>query len=938
MKNFLIYVFAISLIASPWPIGGNYPFARTALLVALAILQLGWVILLWRANANASPHKQDLNQSNIRLPIVSWVLLLGVAFTLCQSSSVSEFFQIRASLHRQRDTVKQTSGIQEKSDLEFEHAAPESISVYPPATRKRLVDLLLATGFFFAAAGLLTDKRSVTWMLVAISAVGVCLSGFGIVQKLSFDGKIYGVYELLYGGSPFGPFVNGNNAAGFLLVTFSAILFFVASQSFNWGRRNRSRKPSQELLASLEWGQESRKRKSIAASLMELISVIEPKHLYFLSLVAVIVAGICMTLSRSGMLAMLVMTLVIFALIARTNWKASLALVIFMMVAGMSIVAFVDRSTEVTREIESLSDVAAASEMRLMHWSDALSFGMENFLWGVGNGTYRYVSPSFQTFFYPRIFAHAESIYIETFVEMGVVGLTLIALTLSMLIYSAIVLVNREAVFDRSLGIVSFGAIVGQAVIAFFDFGLYQPPNSVAMATMMGMIAGRAVRRPDLAHNSNPASPKIGSSPLPRKAWPMGLAIVLTVGTVWAVYESYGIESERLASRKIAHFDRMNKQPDATKFVELNVEEIEPLLRTALTIRPDDADVLIQLGELKVAQVRNIVVLETQAAVEQQIAELSEAISDLKASDANADLLLQNNAMLESLKGISLSAIWATSAPMALHQTLRQSQRKSAESVAEIFGDPRIGALMADAYKDYLAAERVCPWLTLPPLRLAQLVSFYSSETGEPQGLSVDKERQYISVLLDRAFQDTQVLYNCGFLALNSGDQAKAIELWAKCLRAPHFNVHEKSIVSLCIQEMPMDLFFEQVLPQNPHDLIRIATKYFQLPELMVPKRILLTHTKGLINSTGDLTDLDKNLMLAAVAVLEKDYPAAVKYYQAALAQEPESVTWRLQYAQSLFEVRDYDEAMRQLKICQLDSDIRQNRVNSLIAKIRRAR
>ena len=934
MKNFLLYTFVAALIASPWPIGGNYPFARTALLATSAILLLGWAVVIWGASLKDARREHESKQGGLRLPIVCWVLLLGVAFTFFQSSSFSEPFGNRVEAVQPTTTAAQEAG----GDT-IGNSAQQAISVYPPATRKRLVDLLLATGFFIAAAGLLTDRRSITWMLVAISAVGVCLSGFGIVQKLSFDGKIYGVYELLYGGDPFGPFVNGNNAAGFLLTTFAAILFFVASQLLLWGgRQNQSSKRGQEILSSPEWGQEAKKRTSIFASLIKLVSIIEPKHLYFLSLVAVVVAGVCMTLSRGGMLAMLVTTFVVFSLVARTNWKSSLALAVFIMVAGTSLVAFIDRSTEVTKEIESLSDVAAASEMRLLHWNDAISFGMENFLWGVGNGTYRYVSPSFQTFFYPRIFSHAESVYVETFVEMGVIGLTLIILALVSLTFSSIVLINRDSIFDRSLGIAGLGALIGQATISFLDFGLYQAPNSIVMATMMGMIAGRAVQPIESLGRSQTPSPKLGSSPVLQKALQSGLAIALCIGTVWAIYESYGIESERLASRRIAYFDRMNKRSDATKFVKLKPKEIKPLLDTALAIRPDDADVLIQLGELKVAQVRAIVVQETQAALDQQIVKLSEAVTDLQASNADADLLSQNEAVLENLENIQPSSVWATSAPMALHQSLRQAQRRSGDSVEEIFGDKRIGQLLSEAYGDYFSAEQACPWLTLPPLRLGQLAAFHASENGETQAVGFEKEKHYVSVILDRSFTDTQLLYNCGFLALNSGDQAKAVELWAKCLRSPHFNGHERSIVNLCVQEMPMNLFFEQVLPQNPQDLIRIATKYFQPPELLVPKRILLTHTKRRINSTGGLADLDQNLMLAEVAVLEKDYPNAVKFYKAALESEPKSVSWRLKYARALFEIEDFDEALRQLKICQLDSGIRQNQVKSLIAKIRRAR
>ena len=939
MKNFLLFTFAAAVITSPWPIGGNYPFARTFLLIAAAILLIGWIAILWGENRETS-QVHETGHVAFGLPLVSWVLFLGVLFTFFQSSSISERFQTRV------ETAQAASDSPENSDDLNEGFAQRTISVYPPATRRRLVDLLLATGFFVAAVGLLRDRRSITWMLMAISAVGICLSGFGIVQKLSFNGKIYGVYELLYGGDPFGPFVNGNNASGFLLVTFAAILFFVANQLFSWGRRNRQEvKSGQTMLKSPDWIGESSPQKSIFAGLIEIVSIIEPKHLYFLSLIAVIVAGICVTLSRSGMVAMLVMSLFVFSLIARTNWKSSLALALLIMLAGTALVVYLDRSTEVTNEIESLSDIAAASEMRLLQWNDALPFAMENYLWGVGNGTYRYVSPSFQSFFYPRVFVHAESIYVETFVEMGIVGLILIAVTLLLLAHSSILLIKRDSDFDRSLGIVGLGALAGQATIAIMDFGLYQAPNSIVMATLMGIVAGRAARPPEFRSVRQPPS-SIPNSSLGKFSLPLqfGVGAVMCACMVWAVYESYGIESQRLAARKITYFDRMNRRSDATGLINLEVSKIESLLGRARDIRPDDADVLIQLGELKVAQVRTAIVQETQDAVKQQKMELAKTISQLEAADAknNADVdsdsLSQSKAILESLEGIKPNEIWATGAPIALHQKLRHAQRRSGISVAEVFGDEMIAGLLADAYQDYKAANEVCPWLTLPPLRLAQLSAFKRDSANRSKTTGMEEEQHYISVALDRSFTDTQLLYNCGFLALNSGDQALAVELWSKCLSNPHYNVHERAIVSLCIQEMPMNLFFEQVLPQNPHDLIRIASKYFRPPELMLPKRILLTHTKDLINSIDDLSSLERNLLLADAAVLEEDFAAAVTFYQSALRSDPPAAPWRLKYAQSLFKVEDYDEALRQLKICQLDSGMRQNQVNSLLAKIRRIR
>ena len=749
--------------------------------------------------------------------MVGWVLLLGAAFTFFQSSTFSQPFQNRIQAKK-----PVTGDLQEADGESIEGLPQETISVYPPATRKRLVDLLLATGFFFAAAGLLTDRRSITFTMIAISAVGVCLSGFGIVQKLSFSGKIYGVYELLYGGSPFGPYVNGNNASGFLLITFAGILFFVANQLFIWGRKKSGSKRSPDLLASPEWGQESRQRKSIFSSIIEVVSIVEPKHLYFLTLVAVIVAGICMTFSRSGIVAMLAVALVVFSLIARTQLKASLALAAFILVAGMSLVVYIDTGDQFTSELESLSEVDATTDARFLHWGDAIPFAMDNLPWGVGNGTYRYVSPYFQTFFYPRTFAHAESLYVETFVELGIVGLALVILAILMLAYSSIVLIRRDDEFDRSLGIVGLGALIGQAAISVLDFGLYQPPSSILMATMMGMVAGRAAQITVLdrssvgsAESSKSETSISASRRGLSKALQVCLAVVLLLCTAWAIYASYGIESTKLASRKITYFERMNKRTDATKLVSLDADNIQALLDTARAIDPDDADVLIQLGELKVAQARLAVFRDTQADVDQQIKEVSAAVEKLRLDESNPESLSQNEAMLNSLKNIKSTTIWSTTAPISLHQMLRQAGRRSS-SATDIFGDRSIVDLLADAYDDFSQAEEMSPLPVRTPVRLAQLAIFKYYAADKPKTAGLEQEQHYVDVALKRSFRDTQLMFSCGFLALNSGDQASAVELWSKCLRNPHYNAQERAIVSLCIAEMPMNLFFEQILPQNP--------------------------------------------------------------------------------------------------------------------------
>ena len=927
MKKYLVLLLVATVVASPWMIGGNYPFTRTALLAAAALVLVGLVMFLLKAREATTFDERGLDGvftlQVLHIPKVAYVFLLGIAFVIFQASGVGQqSTPVDLSADVSADSITAVSS----------EIAVLPSSVNPAATRKHLVDLVLATSFFLLAANLLTDRRSITWMLVAIAAVGVCLSVFGIVQDLSFSGRIYGVYELLYGGDPFGPFVNGNNAAGYLLITLSASLFFVASQMFAWSRKQDKYNKVQHGLVTGDW---SEPKKSIFRSLLECIAFLQPKHLYFLSMLALIIAGILMTLSRGGMVSLVVLLFVVFALIARTNWKFSLALVILILVGGVSLVLYVDRSTDVAGEIETLANVASAGELRMLHWNDALNFASENILWGVGSGTYRYVSPSFQTFHYPRVFAHAESVYVETLVEMGIFGIALLLLAFVMLFYYCLVLLKRDSAFDRSLGIVGLGCLMSQAAIAFLDFGLYQVPNSITMATVMGMVAARSclIVSPNQATSTQVPTPRASS------AWGKGLlTLAMLVITCWAVYESYGVESLRLASRRIELFSSSHKVASGRDPNSRDLISAESLLTSAQAIRPDDAEVYLRLGELEITQARTLEAEATEKEIEREILQIEKEIAALEKEDAEPELIAQNKLILEQLNAVTKEIIWSTTAPAALHQRFRRSQRKSSSDVAEVFKNEKVLTLLEEASGNFSKADTLCPLLTLPPLRLAQLACFAShgTEAEKDQGLAL--ERQHIDRALQRSFIDTQLLYNCGFLALNSGDQAQAVQFWSKCLRYPHATKHERSIVNLCIEELPMKLFFEQVLPQNPHDLIRIAAKYFRRPDLTVPKSYLLTHTKTLIKSDDGIPKLDSELLLAEAAVLVSDYPTAIKHFQSALKLEPKNTPWRLNYARALFEVKDYDEAMRQLKSCQLDNTIRQNQVKALITKIRRLR
>jgi hypothetical protein len=69
--------------------------------------------------------------------------------------------------------------------------------------------LFLATQVFRTA----DDWRFFVWFIMSL---GFLVATFGILQHLTFHGKLYWLREMRYGGIPFGPYVNRNHFAGFV--------------------------------------------------------------------------------------------------------------------------------------------------------------------------------------------------------------------------------------------------------------------------------------------------------------------------------------------------------------------------------------------------------------------------------------------------------------------------------------------------------------------------------------------------------------------------------------------------------------------------------------------------------------------------------------------------------------------------------------------------
>jgi len=925
----LSFLLAVAVFATPWFIGGNWPFTR---FVLAAVGSVGLVMI----SATLLGRLAKKSSEGFAFPVIWLLLAAGCLLTAFQASSASSWLQEKLGVPNLPISIHQADDDTYAQAVEASTSRP--VSVYPVATREKLVDLILAVGVFLTATIVLNRPERLLPVIVALAASGVAVSFVGILQRLSFNGKVLWQYELLGGGHPFGPFVNGNNAAGFILIGFSAAMFFVAHKLNLWKSEH-----SPEELSLDGSGWESSNRRSIFSGLIEAVARMESLHLYFLAALTTTVAGVCTTLSRGGMLALACSAMLGCFLITKTNRLVGALLTLAILAGGIGLVNYTDQSDAIVKEIDSLSDLSTAAGPRVQHWIDAIPFAKNNWLLGTGNGTYRLVSPSFDSFFSTKTFAHAESVYVETLIEMGIGGLLLLIAVLGCCFTASIKLMRRRDAFDRALGVTATICLVGQVLAAALDFGIYQPANATAMAALMGGTVGRATAPPTESSDSkrearNQQDLPESKSVLQRFA-SVGLLLFATLALVWATYESYGIESRRAGTRAVKLFEELQARGQTPSLNTLKLAETQ--LKTAARIRPDDANANFYLGELAVSRYRQLQAEQLAIDLETQIADL-EKLKAYREGESTAEALerrKQINKEQEALGKIDNSQIWNSTAPLALHQAFRRTERIDPTQAQESRTDADVQAYLQPAWNYYKLAEDLCPRLSKTQLRLAELDVYMPEPAPDQLNSTRLSEDERIKLALSRANANTQLLFDCGFLALNSGNQPEAVRLWSKCLAFPHRPTLERAIVELCQAELPMRLFFEEVLPQDPYNLTDFMRKYFEPSVRSIPMQLLANHTIDVIKRQTKPDTSEQFWLLAEVALLNQDYETAAKNYAEFEKIPPNMIpeSFRYHYALSLFKANQYDEAMRNVKICELEH-YRPRKVKLLIKQIQQAR
>lgn len=370
--------------------GGVEEWAQAALEIGFALLLVIWALRVY------SWKQEQISLSPLLLPLLAFALVVLVELLLHKTASI---YDTRMQL--------------------------QLLIVYA------ILLLLLPQAFYR-----MNHWRALLWFLMSL---GFLVSVLGILQHLTFNGKLFWVREMRYGGYPFGPYVNRNHFAG-----FAEILIPIA-------------------LVPLVLGKVRRER------------------LFLVSLFAMVpIIALFLSASRGGIISFAVQLVILSALLLVRRIRSQymlvggvLVLCAILAVSWLGLGQILERFTN-TQSLEVT--LAKRASMRLDTWHIFL----DHPYFGTGLGTLQMVFPPYETLYDAKVVNHSHNDYLEALAETGVPGALCCAWFLGVLFVESIRgLKELGKSFGAALNLSGLVGCCGLLVHSLLDFNLHIPANAM---------------------------------------------------------------------------------------------------------------------------------------------------------------------------------------------------------------------------------------------------------------------------------------------------------------------------------------------------------------------------------------------------------------------------------------------------------------------------
>jgi O-antigen ligase len=278
--------------------------------------------------------------------------------------------------------------------------------------------------------------RGYIWFVMLL---GFFVSIFGILQYLTFNGKLYWARVMRYGGIPFGPYVNRNHFAG-----FAELVIPVA-------------------LVPLILGKVRRERLFIAA-LFALVPLV----------------ALFLSASRGGIISFSVQIVVLLLLVVIRRVRSR-----YMILGGLVVVGAVMAVSwigvqQVLQRFSQMQSLEVTAGKRTAMREDTWRLFLDHPIVGTGLGTFEMVFPPYDTLYDGKVVNHAHNDYVEALAETGVAGGICLAWFIGLLVFTSLKgLAELGNSFGSVLNLSGLIACSGILVHSLVDFNLHIPANAL---------------------------------------------------------------------------------------------------------------------------------------------------------------------------------------------------------------------------------------------------------------------------------------------------------------------------------------------------------------------------------------------------------------------------------------------------------------------------
>jgi O-antigen ligase len=333
----------------------------------------------------------------------------------------------------------------------------------------RAVILYVGLGLLMLGLARCLTERSALRLLWVITWLGIALAVTGIVQRPLYAGSIYGFWEPVTSSRPFGPFVNKNHFAGWMVMATPLVLGY--------------------LCAII-----SRETRTVRPTLRDWVIWLSSREANqaMLALFAAMLMGLALvlSLSRSGMISLVVALLLCSGFAVRRQQGAIHRSTIVGGLALLSVMVVVWAGTETIAARFAVADTVDLGG-RLPIWEGSVRILQDFWLTGSGLNTY-----GVATLFYPAmITGHHLGEAHNDYLQLAVEGGLLLGIPILVAIVTFTLMVRRRFMASKGSAYwIRLGAVAGLIAIgvqSVVEFSLQIPGNAALFATLCALALHR---------------------------------------------------------------------------------------------------------------------------------------------------------------------------------------------------------------------------------------------------------------------------------------------------------------------------------------------------------------------------------------------------------------------------------------------------------------